>query len=191
MKRPAKLLDADPSAWLFEYIWRADRMVANALSGKGHSGWIERPTTKEGREQFKEYRKTAARLVEYIKAREEQGDIESLTAMAQYAALKALADGWRTRRLQPAFRQMRETGDLIRRNRAKANDARKSQADERVGLAFVRWRQKAKGSLMSDGKPLPIRKQAELFVKFSSYKPRSADRRRLFALVKAGKISAV
>lgn len=75
-----------------------------------------------------------------------------------------------------------------RGNLAASNTARQDAADKLVVDAFGRWQRKARGALRDKGIAKPARKRAELFAKYSSWKPKSAERRRLYRLAAAGKL---
>lgn len=188
MKRP-KMNATSHAYWLREYIWRAHWMLGAALTGKsgGASGWLPVPDASE-RRRYEGLRRAAKKLVGIIDKYEESSDDTAIAAMLQYGMLLRVADRWNERRAEPLWKMFRAQGDVIRGNREKENSKRKHDADERIIAAFSSWQRRARGALWLDGKPLPARRRAELFARVSTYRPRSTQRRRLFALAEANRL---
>ncbi len=190
MKRP-KLNAASHAYWVREHIWRAHKMIDAALTGKseGARGWLPAPDAIE-RRRYQGLKRAAEQLAEILDKYEESSNDTAIAAMLQYGMLLRIADRWNERRVEPLWEKFRAQGDVIRANREKENSKRKHDADERIIEAFSSWQRRARGALWLGGKPLPARRRAELFARVSTYRPRSTQRRRLFALAEANRLPA-
>lgn len=187
MKRPKEPASSNAD-WIRLYIWRAHKMLSAALAGRagGSCGWLPLPSSDKERERYEGLKRAAEQLREMVDRGIDTAD--ATDAMLQFGMLMELANDWNRRRTQPHWAIFRAADVVKRQNRKKANDKRKSNAESELIAKFAAWQRKARGVLWKDGKPLSARRRAELFAKFSTYKPRSLQRRRLFALADAGRL---
>jgi hypothetical protein len=188
MKRP-KEPAANNADWVRVYIWRAHKMLSAALEGQheGSRAWLPLPEGKE-RARYEGLKRAAEQLAEMVNGFEASGNAASIDAMFQFGILMGLAKDWNARRMRPISAELFEQRTMARKNLANENTRRKSDAEQKIIKTIATWQRRARGTLWKDGKPLPARKRAELFAKFSSYKPRSMALRRLFALADAGRL---
>jgi hypothetical protein len=138
VKRPAqRISDAD---WIREYSWRVRKMLTAALRNAPASKrvWYPRPKNAVERSNYVSMRESIDRVVSYVDACEKSGDATAIERMSQYAAIKALWDGWRTRRLDP-FWENYHRKTRSRKNQQAGNVRAKQEADEKALKLLDDW----------------------------------------------------
>jgi hypothetical protein len=165
-------------------------MLGAALAHKDEEsrGWLPLPSAERERKHYRELMRAAERLTKIVERNSATGNTAANDAMLKFGMLMSIASDWNARRVQPTTAKLFLQRTTAHKNLAAENARRKSDAEDEIIKAVTTWQRRSRGVLWKDSKPLPARKRAELFAEFSSYKPRSAQRRRLFALADSGRL---
>jgi hypothetical protein len=167
-------------------------MLGAALAGEGEGprGWLPLPSSDRERKHYRGLMRTAERLGKIVDENQATGNTVANGAMLQFGMLMGIAKDWNGRRVRPVTAKMFTQRTTAHRNLATENRRRTSDAEVKIINAVTTWQRKVRSQLWKEGKPLPARKRAELFLiaKRSTYKPRSSQRRRLFVLADSGRL---